>query len=158
MTAFQTSVAWTHRSKCYKNFPVRIGYYTGKRVVHISLKSHHDNEIEDGDSNSEESVFEEQLEDLADYRRRLEALLDAQHVAGGVSERNQPLLDSKKKGVIEQWLDDKLCPGGVCIEHVEQCEIPEEYKNSEQSPKVDVMSFLGIKRAEPIGLLIRDWD
>lgn len=40
---------------------------------------------------------------------------------------------------------------------LQQCDIPEHYKEFKGAPKVDVMSFLGIKRAEPIKVQ-RDWD
>ena len=41
-----------------------------------------------------------------------------------------------------------------------QCDIPEEYKRSNaRMPKVDVMAFLGIRRAEPVRRYVsRDWD
>ena len=40
-------------------------------------------------------------------------------------------------------------------DHLQQCDIPEEFKVA--APKVDVMSFLGIRRAEPLQVQ-RDWD
>lgn len=42
------------------------------------------------------------------------------------------------------------------MNYVQQCDIPEEYKVA--GPKVDVMSFLGIRRAEPLVPSMRDWD
>ena len=45
----------------------------------------------------------------------------------------------------------------IILLFLQQCDIPEHYKEFKDAPKVDVMSFLGIKRAEPIQVQ-RDWD
>eukprot|EP00543_Licmophora_paradoxa_P008009 CAMPEP_0202451050 /NCGR_PEP_ID=MMETSP1360-20130828/9560_1 /ASSEMBLY_ACC=CAM_ASM_000848 /TAXON_ID=515479 /ORGANISM="Licmophora paradoxa, Strain CCMP2313" /LENGTH=127 /DNA_ID=CAMNT_0049069515 /DNA_START=83 /DNA_END=463 /DNA_ORIENTATION=+ len=48
----------------------------------------------------------------------------------------------------------------ACGDDCEECEIPDEYKISDE-PQLDVMSFLGIKRAEPLRVKdqinIREW-
>mmetsp|Transcript_28663 Transcript_28663/g.44023 ORF Transcript_28663/g.44023 Transcript_28663/m.44023 type:complete len:150 (+) Transcript_28663:90-539(+) len=48
----------------------------------------------------------------------------------------------------DDWFDGQWL-ARACGEDCEQCEIPEDYKIL-PAPKVDVMAFLGIKRAEPI--------
>jgi len=55
------------------------------------------------------------------------------------------------------WEEGGSCLGDYCGDESEQCDIPEHYKEFKDAPKVDVMSFLGIKRAEPIQVQ-RDWD
>lgn len=42
----------------------------------------------------------------------------------------------------------------------DECLIPEEYKIAAQEETVDVMAFLGIKRAEPLRTVpyARDWE
>ena len=44
--------------------------------------------------------------------------------------------------------DDDLVCDGECAE--EQCEIPDDFKILPDSQPVDVMAFLGIRRAEPL--------
>lgn len=73
------------------------------------------------------------------------------------STKSQRLLEEGERVVLGDWMewDDGKCVGDSCGDDSDQCEIPESYKVS--SPKVDVMSFLGIRRAEPIKVQ-RDWD
>merc|ERR1711862_857832 len=100
----------------------------------------------------EDSVFEENLEDLNDYRRSLEALYSNAPQVFNERPRNRV--------VIEKWSENRIFPGSNRSDDVEQCEIPEEYKykSFEHSRKIDVMLFLGIKRAKSIARAIRDWD
>jgi len=51
--------------------------------------------------------------------------------------------------------DEGKCSGDFCGDEFDQCDIPDEYKIV--SPAIDVMSFLGIRRAVPVQVS-RDWD
>ncbi|KAL3795273.1 hypothetical protein HJC23_008358 [Cyclotella cryptica] len=64
--------------------------------------------------------------------------------------------------ILEDWIGmaDGLCLDDCCGDECdEQCDIPEDYKRFTRTdaPKVDVMSFLGIRRPEPLRVQ-RDWD
>ncbi|KAL7539097.1 hypothetical protein ACHAXR_010866 [Thalassiosira sp. AJA248-18] len=71
--------------------------------------------------------------------------------------RSQRLLDEGERVVLADWMEweEGPCYGDSCGDDGDQCDIPEEYKVA--APKVDVMSFLGIRRAEPLQVQ-RDWD
>lgn len=90
---------------------------------------------------------------------RLEAIydMDLDFYTDGTDEKSQQLLESGERVVLGDWMDwdEGLCSGDTCGDEYDQCDIPEEYKVA--SPKVDVMSFLGIRRAEPLKVR-RDWD
>ncbi|KAL7528222.1 hypothetical protein ACHAWF_002486 [Thalassiosira exigua] len=100
---------------------------------------------------------------------RLEALYDldpaelrsdiasAAAADGGSEERRRLLLEGGDRVVLGDWMEweEGTCVGDKCGDDPEQCTIPDEYKVA--TPKVDVMSFLGIKRAEPLRVH-RDWD
>lgn len=95
---------------------------------------------------------------------RLEAIyemdsdLGAAAVEGEASSSTRRLLDDGgERVVLGDWMEweDGACFGDSCGDDLDQCDIPEEYKVA--SPKVDVMSFLGIRRAEPLKVM-RDWD
>mmetsp|Transcript_16615 Transcript_16615/g.36029 ORF Transcript_16615/g.36029 Transcript_16615/m.36029 type:complete len:208 (+) Transcript_16615:59-682(+) len=77
----------------------------------------------------------------------------------------EPLWQDKgERTKIGDWMDmtEGPCLGDCCGDECdEQCDIPEHYKvfssTNDKIPKVDVMSFLGIRRAEPLRVQ-RDWD
>lgn len=79
------------------------------------------------------------------------------------TQQQEPFLEKPERVKIEaeDWsqLAEGPCLGDCCGDDCdEQCEIPEDYKRfADKDIKVDVMAFLGIKRAEPLRVQ-RDWD
>jgi hypothetical protein len=53
--------------------------------------------------------------------------------------------------------DDLLCEGEDCDMDGEECEIPDTFKVRSSAESVDVMSLLGIRRAEPLRVR-KDWQ
>jgi len=137
-----------------------------------------DNDNNNNNSNEKEKKKNEKfLEE--EYLSRLERLYDASSAAAASSSSlleslkedhdsvssssspGQSLLYGEKQVVVlgdwMGWEEGGSCLGDYCGDDSEQCDIPEHYKEFKGAPKVDVMSFLGIKRAEPIQVQ-RDWD
>ncbi|KAL7485189.1 hypothetical protein ACHAW6_010790 [Cyclotella cf. meneghiniana] len=70
--------------------------------------------------------------------------------------------DQRATIILDDWMGmaEGLCLDDCCGDDCdEQCDIPEDYKRFARTdaPKVDVMSFLGIRRPEPLRVQ-RDWD
>lgn len=88
--------------------------------------------------------------DLTDYVSRLEAIMDPDFFVDDTNGKSQRLLDGGERVVLGDWMDweEGLCRGDSCGDEFDQCDIPEEFKVA--APKVDVMSFLGIRRAQPL--------
>ncbi|KAL9180961.1 hypothetical protein ACHAXT_009766 [Thalassiosira profunda] len=99
---------------------------------------------------------------ISNYLSRLEALYDRgsdSFVEDHTTEeagKARRLLQEGDRVILGDWMewDEGPCSGDSCGEE-EQCDIPDSYKVD--APKVDVMAFLGIKRAEPLHAQ-RDWD
>jgi hypothetical protein len=53
--------------------------------------------------------------------------------------------------------DDLLCEGEDCDMDGEECKIPDTFKVFPSAESLDVMSFLGIRRAEPLRVR-KDWQ
>lgn len=88
---------------------------------------------------------------LTEFVARLEAMMEPDFFLDDLSGKRVALSD---------WIewDESTCFGDSCRDDdFDQCDIPEEYKKA--APEVDVMSFLGLKRAEPLDArLARDWE
>lgn len=49
--------------------------------------------------------------------------------------------------------------GATCTDDCDECAIPDEYKNVfPAEEQIDVMAFLGIRRAEPLRVNRREWE
>ncbi|KAL7514173.1 hypothetical protein ACHAXN_013275 [Cyclotella atomus] len=95
----------------------------------------------------------------SDFVARLETMYG---MNDGAKQDSSILKEPKRiKIQSEDWseLAEGPCLSDCCGEECdEQCEIPEYYKRfANKDAKVDVMAFLGIKRAEPLRVQ-RDWD
>lgn len=101
---------------------------------------------------------------LFEYISQLEAIMDTDSdflMDETSANKPQRLFEESERVVLGDWMDwgdESLCVGGFCgDDESDQCDIPEEYKVA--APKVDVMAFLGIRRAEPLQVShMRDWD
>mmetsp|Transcript_1585 Transcript_1585/g.2550 ORF Transcript_1585/g.2550 Transcript_1585/m.2550 type:complete len:215 (+) Transcript_1585:70-714(+) len=156
----------------------------GMKSLKATEKNQEDNESNssDNDNNNNNSNEKEKKKNEKfleeEYLSRLERLYDASSAAAAssslleslkedhdsVSSSSSPgqslLYGEKQVVVLGDWMgweEGGSCLGDYCGDDSEQCDIPEHYKEFKGAPKVDVMSFLGIKRAEPIQVQ-RDWD
>jgi hypothetical protein len=91
---------------------------------------------------------------------RLEAIFDMDSGLFNLDDKSsgesQRLLSGERVILrdLMSW-DEGKCSGDFCGDEFDQCDIPDEYKIV--SPTIDVMSFLGIRRAVPVQVS-RDWD
>mmetsp|Transcript_1127 Transcript_1127/g.2661 ORF Transcript_1127/g.2661 Transcript_1127/m.2661 type:complete len:164 (-) Transcript_1127:147-638(-) len=95
--------------------------------------------------------------DLNEYITRLETLF--REGTPGPGQSTDALQESKDRVKLDNWIErEGFCVDGNCDDDAEQCAIPEDLQNS--GPNVDVMEFLGIRRAEPVKRVskVRDWD
>jgi len=103
-------------------------------------------------------------DDLTGYVSRLEAMMDSDFFLHDTRDNSHQLLEEGERVVLGDWTEweESTCFDGSCgDDDYDQCDIPEEYKIA--APKVDVMAFLGIRRAEPLQIQIkytnmRDWE
>lgn len=180
----QASFGWIPRSsltscnKSIRNNGVDASSSTGSRQrVVLSANNINDDSILDDDDDSvnkghddrkAEPLFVDEVDhrQLSDFVSRLEAIYDidtdlhtGDSKVGPInsSVESQRLLKEGDRVVLGDWMDwdEGPCYGDSCGDEFDQCDIPEEYKVA--APKVDVMSFLGIRRAEPLQVQ-RDWD
>mmetsp|Transcript_17116 Transcript_17116/g.32703 ORF Transcript_17116/g.32703 Transcript_17116/m.32703 type:complete len:211 (+) Transcript_17116:125-757(+) len=109
------------------------------------------------------TLFFAEDDELHSFVSRLEALygMNSDSSVDGTNDKApKPFWEDEERLILEGWMD---WTEGPCLDECcgfdcdEQCEIPEEYKLTSEAPKVDVMSFLGIRRAEPLRVG-RDWD
>jgi hypothetical protein len=153
---------------------VRTNGRAGRERVLLSASANDDNNdniLDDDDSdreNDSQPLFAEGIHEMNDFVSRLEALyeLDTSDIfrddtdaAPSNSLDSKRLLEEGDRVVLGDWMewDEGPCYGDTCGGDDDQCDIPEEFKVA--APKVDVMSFLGIRRAEPIQVQRqRDWD
>lgn len=136
-----------------------------QRVLLSASNTNDDNRILDDDSDDDsdqpgdhEPLFAEG-DQLHDYISRLEAIMDSDFYIDDTDDNSQRLLEGGERVVLGDWMEweETPCFGDSCGDDFDQCDIPEEYKVA--APKVDVMSFLGIRRAEPLQVnSLRDWD
>jgi len=154
---------------------VRTNGRAGRERVLLSASAkddNNDNILDDDDDSDRENkdsqpLFAEEGSAL-DVISRLEALyeLDTADIFKDETDgapRSSSSLDSKRlleegdRVVLGDWMEwgEGPCYGDTCGGDDDQCDIPEEFKVA--APKVDVMSFLGIRRAEPLQVQ-RDWD
>eukprot|EP00581_Thalassiosira_minuscula_P027159 CAMPEP_0184433346 /NCGR_PEP_ID=MMETSP0738-20130409/389017_1 /TAXON_ID=385413 /ORGANISM="Thalassiosira miniscula, Strain CCMP1093" /LENGTH=186 /DNA_ID=CAMNT_0026798987 /DNA_START=25 /DNA_END=585 /DNA_ORIENTATION=+ len=160
-----TVFSWTPRltSSCRGITNNRDTSNTGRRRVILSASKANDDNKRLDDSYSHNSDDEDEPlfaheGQLEEYISRLEAIMESDLYVDDTRENSQRLLEGSERVVIGDWmeLEDSVCFGDSCGED-DQCDIPEEYKVAH--PKVDVMSFLGIRRAEPLQVNhMRDWD
>eukprot|EP00573_Skeletonema_grethae_P000897 CAMPEP_0201687998 /NCGR_PEP_ID=MMETSP0578-20130828/1799_1 /ASSEMBLY_ACC=CAM_ASM_000663 /TAXON_ID=267565 /ORGANISM="Skeletonema grethea, Strain CCMP 1804" /LENGTH=215 /DNA_ID=CAMNT_0048172187 /DNA_START=73 /DNA_END=720 /DNA_ORIENTATION=- len=109
-----------------------------------------------------ESLYDASAAAASSSSSLLESLTEDYHdQVSSSSSPGQSLLYGEENVVVlgdwMEWEEGGSCLGDYCGDESEQCDIPEHYKEFKGAPKVDVMSFLGIKRAEPIHVQ-RDWD
>eukprot|EP00571_Detonula_confervacea_P011239 CAMPEP_0172298716 /NCGR_PEP_ID=MMETSP1058-20130122/1242_1 /TAXON_ID=83371 /ORGANISM="Detonula confervacea, Strain CCMP 353" /LENGTH=179 /DNA_ID=CAMNT_0013008003 /DNA_START=52 /DNA_END=591 /DNA_ORIENTATION=+ len=139
------------------------GSDVGQRVS-LSASNVNDDNREIDDNSDQPDDIDREAEILPLFAElnalsRLEAMfdMDLDFYIDGTDEKSQQLLEGGERVVLGDWMDwdEGLCTGESCGDENDQCDIPEEYKVA--SPKVDVMSFLGIQRAEPLHVR-RDWD
>mmetsp|Transcript_2446 Transcript_2446/g.3738 ORF Transcript_2446/g.3738 Transcript_2446/m.3738 type:complete len:185 (+) Transcript_2446:28-582(+) len=122
--------------------------------VSLSARNENDENIRKIDDEPEQPDNHEPLfaeGELFGYISRLEAIMDSEFYVDNTDEKSQQrLLEGGDRVVLGDWMDwdEGLCVGDSCGDEFDQCDIPEEYKVT--APKVDVMSFLGIRRAEPL--------
>lgn len=91
--------------------------------------------------------------DPHEYISRLEAIVESDIYTDSTDGKSENLFEAGELVALGVWMERK---DGTCLgESCDQCDIPEEYKVA--APKVDVMSFLGIRRAQPLQVS-RDWD
>jgi len=102
---------------------------------------------------------------LTGYVSRLEAMMDSDFSLHDPRGNSHQLLDEGERIVLDDWMEweeweESICFDGSCgDDDYDQCDIPEEYKIA--APKVDVMAFLGIRRADPLQnkyTNMRDWE
>jgi hypothetical protein len=111
------------------------------------------------DGSEQEPLYAEGNEIHQYMISRLEAMFDMDDdFYDADDDKSRLLLEGGERVVLGDWMDweEGPCYGEACGEDLdEQCDIPAEFKVAE--PKVDVMAFLGIRRAEPLQVQ-RDWD
>jgi hypothetical protein len=139
------------------------GRSADRRKVSLAVSNAHEDEhlLDDGSETPEDpdSLFPEG-DRLADYVSRLEAIMESDFFPDDTRGNSAQPLEEGGRVVLGdrmEW-EESTCIGEFCWdEEFDQCDIPEEYKLA--APTVDVMSFLGIVRAEPLQIkYARDWD
>mmetsp|Transcript_9641 Transcript_9641/g.13651 ORF Transcript_9641/g.13651 Transcript_9641/m.13651 type:complete len:139 (+) Transcript_9641:193-609(+) len=103
-----------------------------QRDVFLRLHTHDDDRIE---------LFRSQLENSQVSNN--EDLFFGSYWDTDNGEYGQDLMELPT-GPYSEWIDNNMCYADEC----EQCEIPEDFKIPQ--PKMDVLEFLGIKRAAPL--------
>lgn len=98
-----------------------------------------------------------------EYRKKAGKLYNVERVRNEY-ESNRPLYDIRDRGtsfqsLIEAEADDfdlSSCDGEDC----DECVIPDDFKVMSGESSMDVMSFLGIRRVEPLKVmrLLGEWD
>lgn len=139
------------------------GRSADRRKVSLAVSNAYEDEhLLDDDSETPDdpdSLFSEG-DRLADYVSRLEAIMESDFFPDDTRGDSAQLLEEGGRVVLGdrmEW-EESTCVGESCWdEEFDQCDIPEEYKLV--APTVDVISFLGIQRVEPLRIKhARDWD
>uniref|UniRef100_A0A7S2UAN1 Uncharacterized protein n=1 Tax=Attheya septentrionalis TaxID=420275 RepID=A0A7S2UAN1_9STRA len=93
------------------------------------------------------------------YRANLESSYTSSEQIDELMEESNSLINEERTQLHESfmttpasayssdWFDGEGLP---CGDECEQCEIPDDFKDSTGFEPVDVMAFLGIRRAEPL--------
>lgn len=118
--------------------------------------------LDNDNGGDEDYVHEEVLSRLeAIYGMDTDSHMD--YTKGGKTRQALWQEPGEERVVLGDWMElaAEPCLGDCCGDECDQCDIPEEYKEvtstKGETPKVDVMAFLGIRRAEPLRVS-RDWD
>jgi hypothetical protein len=97
---------------------------------------------------------------IQQYRSRLEsAYVTDTEESGGVYDFIQLEKDDKSRNAVDPALPQNLSADWFepCGDDCDECEIPADMKILPHSQQVDVMTFLGIHRAEPLRKK-QDWE
>lgn len=154
------------------------------RVSTTGLYHHNDGERTDDDDKQENGENDEYVdfdntEDMTARLARLEAayaqdasedVYSESYTISFAEDSNFPIWmegGAERRVHVDDWMDFDLtdgaeepyCVGECCGGDCEQCEIPEDFRVTANGdlPEVDVLAFLGIRRAEPLQVR-QDWD